>query len=91
VATRALPLGDPGDPLRGSAHFAFAGSAGELGRPEEALHHFDRAAALTRGAPSLTVGTRPDGHGSAWAAHAHWLLGHNAAALSCCNEAVRLA
>ncbi|CDZ86931.1 BTAD domain-containing putative transcriptional regulator [Rhodococcus ruber] len=91
VATRALTLVDPGSPLRGSAHFAFAGSAVELGRPEEALHHFDRAAALTRGAPSLTVGTRPDVHGSAWAAHAHWLLGHNDAALSCCNEAVRLA
>ncbi|MFD0454687.1 hypothetical protein ACFQZK_31935 [Rhodococcus aetherivorans] len=91
VATRALTLVDPGSPLSGSAHFAFAGSAVELGRPEEALHHFDRAAALTRGAPSLTVGTRPDVHGSAWAAHAHWLLGHNDAALTCCNEAVRLA
>ncbi|EME62841.1 SARP family transcriptional regulator [Rhodococcus ruber BKS 20-38] len=91
VATRALTLVDPGSPLRGSAHFAFAGSAVALGRPEEALHHFDRAAALTRGAPSLTVGTRPDVHGRAWAAHAHWLLGHTDAALTCCTEAVRLA
>ena len=30
-------------------------------------------------------------HGTAWAAHAHWLLGHDAEALSACHEAIKLA
>ena len=33
------------------------------------------AAKLASGAVSLSIGTRPDVHGTAWAAHAHWLLG----------------
>jgi hypothetical protein len=40
---------------------------------------------------SLSVGTRPDVHGTAWAAHAHWLLGHNDQALASCNGAIKLA
>ena len=39
----------------------------------------------------LSIGTRPDVHGKAWAAHAHWLLGHDADALSACREAIGLA
>jgi ATP/maltotriose-dependent transcriptional regulator MalT len=30
-------------------------------------------------------------HGTAWTAHAHWLLGHDAEALSACHEAIKLA
>ena len=40
---------------------------------------------------SLSVGTRPDVHGTAWAAHAHWLLGHDDEALAACREAIALA
>ena len=42
-------------------------------------------------AVSLSVGTRSDVHGMAWAAHAHWLLGHDDEALSACREAIELA
>lgn len=34
------------------------------------------------------MGTRPDVHARAWAAHAHWLLGEDEAARSCCVEAI---
>lgn len=91
TVTRALTLVEPGSELSGPAHFAFGGSAVSLGMPAEALHHFELAARLTRGAPSLSVGTRPDVHGTAWAAHAHWLLGHDDEALSSCREAIGLA
>ncbi|WP_068165893.1 ATP-binding protein [Rhodococcus phenolicus] len=89
--TRALTLVVPETELCGSAHFAYAGSAVSLGRPAEALHHFALAAELTEGAHSWTVGTRPDVHGCAWAAHAHWLLGDDNAARARCREAIALA
>ncbi|SDD72702.1 ATP-binding protein [Rhodococcus tukisamuensis] len=95
AVSRALTLvdsdSDADSQLSGSAHFAFAGSAVSLGRPAEALHHFELAAELTRGAHSLTVGTRPDVHSLAWSAHAHWLLGHDDDARSSCRDAVALA
>lgn len=91
TATRALTLVDPDSELSGSAHFAFGGSAVSLGRPAEALRYFELAAKLTRGAHSWTVGTRPDVHGRAWAAHAHWLLGREDEALSSCRGAIELA
>ena len=91
AVTRALTLVEPGTELCGSAHFAYAGSAVSLGRPAEALGHFALAAELTEGAHSWTVGTRPDVHGCAWAAHAHWLLGDDVAARSRCREAIALA
>jgi DNA-binding SARP family transcriptional activator/tetratricopeptide (TPR) repeat protein len=91
VATRALTLIDPGSELSGPAHFAVGGSAVSLGRPAEALHHFRLAAELAGGAHSLSVGTRSDVHGTAWAAHAHWLLGHDEEAQSSCAGAIKLA
>ncbi|MBH0122510.1 AAA family ATPase [Rhodococcus sp. CX] len=91
AVTRALTLVEPGTELCGSAHFAYAGSAVSLGRPAEALGHFALAAELTAGAHSWTVGTRPDVHGCAWAAHAHWLLGDDDAARTRCREAITLA
>ena len=42
-------------------------------------------------AVSLTIGTRPDVHGMALSAHAHWLLGRDGEALSACREAIELA
>ena len=91
AASRVLTLVAPDSELCGSAHFAFGGSSVSLGRPAEALRHFELAAELTGGAHLWTVGTRPDVHGSAWAAHAHWLLGHDDAALSSCRAAIKLA
>jgi tetratricopeptide (TPR) repeat protein len=91
TATRALTLVDPDSELSGPAHFAFGGSAITLGKPAEAVRHLELAAKLASGAPSLSVGSRPDVHSTAWAAHAHWLLGHDDEALSSCHDATRLA
>ncbi len=91
TATRALTLVDPDSELSGPAHFAFGGSAVTLGKPAEAVRHLELAAKLASGAPSLSVGSRPDVHSTAWAAHAHWLLGHDDGALSSCHDAIRLA
>lgn len=88
VAAEVLDLAGEDSELRCSAHFAFAGSATSLGRHSEAVRHFDLAVRLSRGAPSLTVGTRPDVHALAWAAHPHWLLGHTAEAVASCREAL---
>jgi DNA-binding SARP family transcriptional activator/tetratricopeptide (TPR) repeat protein len=90
TAARALTLVEPGSELSGTAHFAFAGSALSLGRPAEAVEHFNRAAALCT-THSLTVGTRPDVHGRAFAAHAHWLLGDSDAARASAYEAIAMA
>ena len=91
IATRALALVDPDSELSGAAHFAVGGSAVSLGMPAEGLRHLELAAKLASGADSLSIGTRADVHGTAWAAHAHWLLGHDDDALSACREAIRLA
>jgi tetratricopeptide (TPR) repeat protein len=91
TATRALNLADPESELSGQAHFAAGGSAVSLGRPAEGLDHLKLAAKLASGAVWLSVGTRPDVHGMAYAAHAHWLLGHDDDALAACREAIRLA
>lgn len=90
MAVRALTLINPVSELSGPAHFAVGGSAVSLGMPAEALRHLELAIELARGA-SMSTGTRPDVHGTAWAAHAHWLLGHDDDALSSCDDAIKLA
>ncbi|MGW4063914.1 ATP-binding protein [Amycolatopsis sp. NPDC004747] len=94
AAERALGLLAPGTSAEqgGSAHFIVAGSSLSLGHdPAEALKHFELGAERTRGASSWPIGTRPDVHGPAWAAHAHWLLGDEDAAVACGAEAIALA
>ncbi len=91
VVTRALAMVESDPELRGSAHFAIGGSAVTLGRPAEALRHFELATQLNRGSLSWTIGTRPDVHGRAFQAHAHWLLGQDLAAKTCALEAIALA
>jgi DNA-binding SARP family transcriptional activator len=91
TATRALALVEPGSELSGPAHFAVGGAAVSLGMPAEGLRHLELGAKLASGAVSLSVGTRPDVHGTAWAAHAHWLLGRDADALASCQGAITLA
>lgn len=90
TAARALALAGDDSALSGPAHFAFGGSAVSLGHPAEALRHLETAEALGS-AYSLTVGTRPDVHARAYAAHAHWLLGHDDEALTSAENAVALA
>ena len=91
TASRALALADPGSEPSGPAHFAVGGSAVSLGMPAQALHHLQLAATLTSGAVLLSVGTRPDVQSTAWAAHAHWLLGNDDEAASSSHDAIKLA
>jgi tetratricopeptide (TPR) repeat protein len=90
TAARARALVDPDSALSGQAHFAVGGSAVSLGRPAEGLRHLECVPKLVGGAGWLNVGVRSDVHSTAWAAHAHWLLGHDDA-LSVCHEAIKLA
>jgi DNA-binding SARP family transcriptional activator/tetratricopeptide (TPR) repeat protein len=91
TARRALTLVDPESELSGPAHFMVGGPAISLGMPAEGLRHLELATRLASGALSLTIGTRPDVHGTAWVAHAYWLLGHDEEALSACHDAIKLA
>ena len=91
TATRALDLADPESELAGQAHFAAGCSAFSLGMPADGLRHLELAAKLASGAVWLSFGTRPDVHGKAFSAHAHWLLGHDDGALAACREAITLA
>ena len=59
--------------------------------PAEGLRHLRIAAELASDAVSLSIGTRPRVHGTAWSAHAHWLLGDDDAALSASRDAIELA
>ena len=90
IANRALVLADPGSELSGSAHFAVGGSAVSLGMPAEGLSHLERVAELTS-ETFLILGVRPDIHAAAWAAHAHWLLGHDEDALASTERAIATA
>jgi hypothetical protein len=80
-----------GSELAGLAHFGIGGAAVGLGRPAEGLRHLELAAKLSGKAVWLSLGTRADVHSTAWAAHAHWLLGHDAEAVSACQQAIMLA
>jgi hypothetical protein len=91
LGARALSVSEVDDVLLGEAHFAFAGSAVTLGRPAEAVEHFDEAHDRCRGAESLAVGTMPEVHALAWAAHAHWLLGQSEVAAERTADAVQRA
>ena len=91
LAKRALALVEPESELSALAHFGVGGSSVSLGMPAEAIRHLDPTAKWARGALSLSIGTRPDVHGMAWSAHAHWLLGHSKEALSSCRKAIELA
>src|SRR6185437_12422920 len=91
LAARTLALAGPDSGFEGQAHFGVGGSALSMGRPAEGLRHLTLAAALGGGMNLLTVGTRSDVHALSFAAHAHWLLGQDDAALEACRGAVGLA
>lgn len=91
-ATRALDLAEAEPQMAGQAHFVVAASLTCLGRPEEALDHFERGRQLSRGSVSSHItGTLPEVHGTAYAAHAQWLLGNSEQAVATCWKAVQLA
>jgi class 3 adenylate cyclase len=90
IANRLMALVE-GSELAGLAHFGIGGSAVGLGMPAEGLRDLELAAKLAGKAVWLSMGTRADVHSTAWAAHAHWLLGHDAEALSACHRAIALA
>jgi DNA-binding SARP family transcriptional activator/tetratricopeptide (TPR) repeat protein len=91
TAMRALDLADPESELAGQAHVVAGFSASSLGMPADGLRHLELAAKLAGGAVWLSFGTRPDVHGKAFSAHAHWLLGQQDEALAACCEAITLA
>ena len=92
TATRALALVDPDSEPSGPAHFAVGGSAVSLGRPAEAVRHLEVTARLASGA-HVAEYRHPGRCARHWrfAAHAHWLLGHDDDALSSCYRAITLA
>jgi DNA-binding SARP family transcriptional activator len=77
LGKRALALVGPDSELSGQAHFAVGGPAVSLGMPAEGLRHLELAADSAGGAAWLSIGVRADVHSKAWAAYAHWLLGHD--------------
>jgi DNA-binding SARP family transcriptional activator/tetratricopeptide (TPR) repeat protein len=91
IIARALSMTGVDDVLLGQAHFAYAGSAVTLGRPTEAVEHFDLAHERCAGAESLAVGSMPEVHALAWSAHAHWLLGEQDLAVTRANQAIERA
>jgi DNA-binding SARP family transcriptional activator/tetratricopeptide (TPR) repeat protein len=91
TATQALALAGPESESSGPAHFAVGGSALILGRPAEAARHLEVTARLASGTQSLSIGTRADVHSLAFAAHAHWLLGHDDESVSTGARALELA
>jgi DNA-binding SARP family transcriptional activator/tetratricopeptide (TPR) repeat protein len=91
-ALRSLELAVPGSEQAGGAHFGVGGSALALGRPMEAIEHFDKAAKLNSGGEKpWTIGTRPDVLGQAFSAHALWLVGRAGDARDTASHAVQLA
>jgi DNA-binding SARP family transcriptional activator/tetratricopeptide (TPR) repeat protein len=90
IATRTLALAGPDSDQSGPARFVVGCSGVSLGRPAEAVRHFEFAAGLASGTVPMSTGQRPDVHATAYAAHAHWLLGHDEEALSSCHRALDL-
>ena len=91
-AVRSLELAAPGSEQAGGAHFGVGGSALALGRPIEAIEHFDQAAKLNSGGEKpWSIGTRPDVLGQAFSAHALWLVGRSTDARSTAAYAVEVA
>jgi DNA-binding SARP family transcriptional activator/tetratricopeptide (TPR) repeat protein len=90
IANRALALTGAGTESSGPAHFAVGGAAFSLGRLAEAVHHLELAATLASG-QALSTGTRPDVLATSFASHAHWLLGHDEAALDSSRRSIALA
>jgi tetratricopeptide (TPR) repeat protein len=91
-AALSLQLAAPGSEQAGAAHFGVGGSALALGRPIEAIEHFEMASKLNSGGDKpWTIGTRPDVLGQAFFAHALWLVGRTDDARETARDAVAVA
>jgi tetratricopeptide (TPR) repeat protein len=88
IGQRSLVLAAQFPQLEGQAHFAYAGTAVSLGRPLEAVQHFELASALSPDSYSYILGTRIEVHARAWCAHAYWLTGERNRASEAAAEAV---
>ncbi|HEY2281119.1 MAG TPA: AAA family ATPase [Streptosporangiaceae bacterium] len=91
IAVRTLALAGPDSEQSGPARFVVGCSGVSLGRPAEAVLHFEFASRLASGTVPMSTGQRPDVHATAYAAYAHWLLGHDEEARSSCRRALALA
>ncbi len=88
---QALALAEERPELAAQAHLAVAGTGLGLGLLPLADEHFRLACDLAGISDSLPIGTRTEVHARAWWAHARWLLGDHAGAVSASAEAVHLA
>ncbi len=87
AATRGFALVRPESELAGAVHFAVGGALLCMGDAAASVAHFRAAAERVHGA-MLTVGTRPDVHSLGFESHAHWMLGDDAAAVTCLEDSV---
>jgi DNA-binding SARP family transcriptional activator len=90
IAGQALALADPGSEGSSWAHFAVGASSVSLGMPAAGLRHFELSANKA-GDMFSAVGDQLGVSSLTWAAHAHWLLGHDDDALAARQRAVKTA
>lgn len=90
LGLRALELSAADPEFEGQAHFAVAGGALGLGRPREAIEHFDIAQRSFSDDYSFILGTRLEVHCHAWESHAYWMIGDAQAAEQACVDALAL-
>ncbi|MFC9552627.1 ATP-binding protein [Rhodococcus sp. NPDC056960] len=90
IGVRALELSAAEPQFEGQAQFSVAGAALGLGRPAEAIEHFDLARAAFSDDYSFILGTRLEVHARAWESHAYWMIGDDEAAVQSCAEALAL-
>jgi DNA-binding SARP family transcriptional activator/tetratricopeptide (TPR) repeat protein len=90
VASQALALADTGSEGSSWAHFAVGGSLVSLGMPAAGLRHLEFSASKA-GDVFSAVGDQLGVSSLAWAAHAHWLLGHDDDALAARQRAIKTA
>ena len=77
--------------LVGQAHMVRAGSLASLGRPAEALHHFDRSEEQSRAAEVWQFGFPVRPMVLAWRPHALWIVGRGREAAASADAALALA
>ncbi|MGC5583134.1 ATP-binding protein [Ornithinimicrobium sp. W1665] len=87
--TAALRTGDRARAAVG--RFAVGATLLQMGRPREGLAELEGAIAVDMSALRLAIGSRPEVHARAWAAHAHALIADSASAGSLSGEALERA
>ncbi|WP_172651247.1 ATP-binding protein [Rhodococcus opacus] len=90
IGVRALELSAADPEFEGQAQFAVAGAALALGRPRDAIEHFDVALRSFSDDYSFILGTRLEVHAHAWESHAYWMIGDEQKAARSCADALAL-